>query len=186
MLYLAFKAAGGRFALPARDVSEVTPLVRLSLVPGAPPALAGLMNHRGTALPVADLTLLLCGRASRPLASTRIMVTVVCGGRVIGLMAERVFRTVAVETGQALAPDAAGAPFITGVLTRDDDILQLLDPAALPLSEIFAHAHPEHPEADLQHVAGSSAPAADAGPAWPDTDIREDGAKRGENGGFAP
>ena len=142
MLYLAFKAAGGRFALPARDVAEVTPLVRLSPVPGGPPALAGLMNHRETALPVADLTWLIAGRASRPFASTRIMIITLPDGRRIGLMAERVLRGVNIDPGQARPPDAACAEYVSGVLPWDDGILQLLNPAALPLDGIFADHGP--------------------------------------------
>ncbi|KMO28841.1 hypothetical protein VQ02_30885, partial [Methylobacterium variabile] len=41
-----------RFALPAARVRAVAPVPSLTRVPGAPPALAGLANVRGAALPV--------------------------------------------------------------------------------------------------------------------------------------
>lgn len=164
MLYLAFKAGGGRFALPAKDVAEVTPLVRLSPVPGGPPSLAGLMNHRGAALPVVDVTRLITGRASRPFASTRILVTTLPGGRSIGLMAERVLRAIAIDPSQTRPPDAACAPYVSGVLTWDSEILQLLDPAVLPLETVFG----------------------DVAPANLDSDFLPDGPRHGSFGGQTP
>ena len=142
MLCLAFKAGEGLFALPARDVAEVTPLVRLSPSPGAAPVLAGIMNHRGAVLPVADATMLITGKASRPWASTRILVLALPGGRSMGLMAERVLRTVDVDPASIHPPDSACAPYVTGMATRGDGVLQLLDPSRLPLETIFGEHAP--------------------------------------------
>ena len=73
MLCVLFKAAGQRYAIKALLVDEVTPLTRLSPLPGAPDYMAGVMNLRGEPIPVADLSMLLCGRPSRRWASTRIL-----------------------------------------------------------------------------------------------------------------
>jgi purine-binding chemotaxis protein CheW len=45
----------GRYALPLAAVREVLLPAPLSRVPRAPPALAGIMNHRGRVITVADL-----------------------------------------------------------------------------------------------------------------------------------
>lgn len=142
MLCLAFKAGGGRFALPARGVAEVTPLVRLCPSPGAPQALAGIMNHRGEPLPVADATMLIMGKASRPWASTRILVLALPSGRRLGLMAERVLRTVDIDPASVRPPDAACAPYVTGLAAWGDGVLQLLDPSRLPLEDLFPEQAP--------------------------------------------
>lgn len=73
MLCVLFKAASQRYAVKALLVDEVTPLTRLSPLPGAPDYVSGIMNLRGEPVPVVDLTMLLCGRPSRLWASTRIL-----------------------------------------------------------------------------------------------------------------
>src|SRR5690606_32186615 len=62
MLFLLFELDGDRYALPARDVVEVLPLVALKQIPDAPPGVAGVMDYRGHAVPVLDLSALVAGR----------------------------------------------------------------------------------------------------------------------------
>jgi chemotaxis signal transduction protein len=49
---LAFELAGGLYALPIACVVEVGEVEPLACVPTLPPALGGVMNHHGDALPV--------------------------------------------------------------------------------------------------------------------------------------
>ncbi|MFP5223585.1 MAG: chemotaxis protein CheW [Acidobacteriota bacterium] len=131
MLFVTFKAAGARFAVPAREVEEVAPLVQLSQLPGAPPVVAGLMNYRGRSLPVADASLLLSGKASRHWASTRILVARVPDGTggslVIGLLAERLLKTLDIPAGDVADPAAPAAAFVRGVAAVDGELVQVLD-----------------------------------------------------------
>jgi chemotaxis-related protein WspB len=127
MLFVTFKASGTRFALPARSVDEITPLVMLDLLPGAPVYLAGLMNHRGKSLPVADMSLLLAGKASRPWTSTRIMVVQAAPGLTVGLMAERVLKAVELDPNDIAVPGAPAAPYIRGVATAGDELVQVIE-----------------------------------------------------------
>ena len=96
MLFLRFTFGDGPCVIPARDVVEVVPQVRLRTLPHGPPYLAGVFDFRGEVLPVVDLSLLALGRPSRPLYSTRILV-VDLGERekrLLGLLAEGVTDTV--------------------------------------------------------------------------------------------
>lgn len=127
MLFVTFKAAGTRFALPARSVDEITPLVEMDLLPGAPDYLSGLMNHRGKSLPVADMSLLLTGKASRSWASTRIMVVQAAPGLMVGLMAERVLKAMDLDPDAVAAPGAPAAPYVLGVATAGDELVQVLE-----------------------------------------------------------
>jgi chemotaxis signal transduction protein len=56
---LTFRASGVRYALHARHVIEVIPLVAPVRVPGTPPFMVGIVNHRGAILPVIDIGALL-------------------------------------------------------------------------------------------------------------------------------
>jgi chemotaxis-related protein WspB len=73
MLNLILQIGDTRYALDARQVVEVLPLVQVRPSPAAPPGVAGLMNYRGELVPVIDLSQLCCGRPARRLLSTRLL-----------------------------------------------------------------------------------------------------------------
>ncbi len=62
MLFILFQLGSDRYALPAGQVAEVLPLVALKALLGAPAGVAGLIDYRGTAVPVIDLSALALGR----------------------------------------------------------------------------------------------------------------------------
>lgn len=68
-LFLLFRMEGDRYALDAREVVEVLPLLRLKRIPEAPEWVAGVFSHRGVLVPVLDLCAMAFGRAA--LARTR-------------------------------------------------------------------------------------------------------------------
>lgn len=74
MLFLLFQLGSDRYALPARDVIEVLPLVAWKEIPGAPRGVAGLIDYRGIAVPVLDLSALALGRPAARRVSTRLFV----------------------------------------------------------------------------------------------------------------
>jgi chemotaxis-related protein WspB len=74
MLILLFDVGEDRYALPTDRVIEITPLVHLKKIPIAPPYVAGLMNYRGTAVPVVDLCSLIEGKPCAERLSTRIII----------------------------------------------------------------------------------------------------------------
>jgi len=98
MLFVVFKAGNANYALEARKVIEVVPLVTLRACPGAPAYIAGLANYHGTGVPIVDLGRLVDGAPCAVYLSTRIILTPYAGGgnqqRVIGLLAETVTNTV--------------------------------------------------------------------------------------------
>lgn len=98
MLFLVFKAGDADYALEARQVIEVIPLVAMRTVPGAPAYIAGLANYHGTGVPIVDFGRLAGGAPCAIYLSTRIILTLYDGGsdpqRIIGLLAETVTNTV--------------------------------------------------------------------------------------------
>ena len=98
MLFIVFKAGNAHYALEARQVIEVVPLVTLRACPGAPAYIAGLANYHGTGVPIVDLGRLVGGAPCAVYLSTRIILMPYAGEgnqqRVIGLLAEMVTNTV--------------------------------------------------------------------------------------------
>lgn len=86
--YLVVALGTDDFALDARVVRELLRPPRLTRVPGAPPALAGLANLRGAALPVLDLRRLM--HPDREPASDATRVVVAEAGEPVGLLVDRV------------------------------------------------------------------------------------------------
>jgi len=116
MLFLLFQAGKDRYAIGAREVVEVVPLVRFKSIPHAPHWVAGVFSYRGTAIPVVDLTQLMVERPSRGWMSTRIIVVSLRAENgekhLLGLLAEKVRETV------RLANDDFREPGVTVPGTR--------------------------------------------------------------------
>lgn len=61
---LSFRTAGGLFALPISDILEVSVATPLASIPTLDRSRGGVMSHRGAALPVVSLGVLLGSAAS--------------------------------------------------------------------------------------------------------------------------
>jgi purine-binding chemotaxis protein CheW len=55
MELVEFELASGRYALPMERVVELAPMVLARDLPGAPPNVCGLVNHRGSAIALVPL-----------------------------------------------------------------------------------------------------------------------------------
>ena len=97
MLLLLFQLGPEQCALDVRQVVEVLALPELRPWPGAPPAVAGVLNYRGVQVPVVDLSQCALGRPALRRLSTRIILirhSLAPGDeRLVGLIAERATET---------------------------------------------------------------------------------------------
>jgi chemotaxis-related protein WspB len=112
MRHLLMDAAGDSYAIATDAVVEVVPHALLKVAPGAPAAVAGIMNFRGGPVPVVDVSVLLSGRASESRYSTRIvLVKVRLAGRerLLGVLGENVIRLVRISPEQWIEPGARAA-----------------------------------------------------------------------------
>jgi chemotaxis-related protein WspB len=133
MLFLLFQIGEDRYALEARQVLEVLPLVRFKRIPRAPSSVAGIFDYHGTSMPLIDLTDLALGKPSPAKMSTRIILTnyVLESGEkhLIGLLAEQVMETIErpesdfVDSGVA----ATDAPYLGSVAVENGRIIQRID-----------------------------------------------------------
>jgi chemotaxis-related protein WspB len=97
MLFLLFRLGNDRYAIEARQVVEVLPLLSAKQIPQAPPAVRGVFDFRGEPVPLIDLTQLALGHPVREHLSTRIVLVRHPDGRggqrLLGLLAEHVTET---------------------------------------------------------------------------------------------
>lgn len=136
MLFLIFSVDQNNYAIPAREVVEVTPLVSLHSISSAPEYISGIMNYRTEKIPVLDLCALLKKSKYRKMMTTRIIVHMYRAKDytgLIGLIAEHVTELVDLEED---AFDLTGintpdAPYLAGVATHDKRMIQRIHPDKL-------------------------------------------------------
>ena len=133
MLAVLFSIGDDRYGLPAAEVFEITPVLKLKQIPAAPDYVAGLCNFRGKPMPVLDLSALARGVPCRPLLSTRMIVVnyVLDNGGVkpLGLLAERATETAFIDEADLQRPgiQAEGAPYLGKVTVRSGELVQLVE-----------------------------------------------------------
>ena len=132
MLFVLFQLGKNRYALEARRVVEVVPLLALKPLPHAPRGTAGILVYRGQAVPAIDLCLLTMGRAALEHLSTRILLVqhnkTAGASQLIGLIAERVTGTLRRDEKDFMdAGMDPASPFLGPVLMDDQGVIQLLD-----------------------------------------------------------
>jgi chemotaxis-related protein WspB len=151
MLYLLLQIGKDRYAIAARSVVEVAPLVDLKTLPQAPPGVAGLMDYRGSPVPVVDIAETTMGERSPRRLGTRILL-VNCSGsgdstRLLGLLAPHVTEMIRLEP-QAFVDTGVqmpGTPYLGPVAKDERGLIQLVDVSRLLPPAIrdilFTHSH---------------------------------------------
>ena len=139
---ISVRVGGQLFALDIMVVREIRGWSASTPLPRAPAFVLGMINLRGAVLPVLDLALRLGLPASRPDASS-VVVVAELGGRAVGLLVSAVCDIITVAPDRVQpAPDLGehGAnELVQGVITLDAEIVTLLDlRAALPETELAA------------------------------------------------
>lgn len=137
---LLFYVGDDRYALPARQIVEVVPLVELKKLARSPKYVAGLLNYRGIIIPVIDLCQLLAETPHRHHLSTRIIVVNYLIGEptpyLLGLIAERVTETLDIREANfvdsGIQVDAA--PYLGQIIIDEQGMIQCIQVESL-LSE---------------------------------------------------
>lgn len=142
MLFLLFQLGQDRYALKAELVVEVLPLVALKALPGAPRGVAGLVDYRGAAVPVIDLTALALGVAAAARVSTRLLIVRYSparnGERLLGLIVERATEMLkcAPEDFRATGVETSGAPYLREVTRDRQGLIQRVEVTAMLSEEL--------------------------------------------------
>ena len=138
MLLLQFRVGREQYALLARQVVEVVPIVNLREIPGTPDYIAGVMNYRGHPVPVLDLCSLALGKPCQKKFSTRIILVRFpwspgCEEEILGLVAEQTSELIRSEMDdfKPCGVYPKDAPYLKGVKTGTEGMVQWIDVAHL-------------------------------------------------------
>lgn len=143
MLHLVMRAGRDYYALSASRVEAVLPCAAWKEVPGAPPAIAGILNYQGKPIVVVDCGMLLAREATPLLASTRIALCRVhgigAGSRLLGLLGGEMTQIQQIPPEAFRAP-GAGSPemrCVGSVAERESGWVQALDPERILDPEVM-------------------------------------------------
>jgi chemotaxis-related protein WspB len=133
MLYVLVDLGTDRYALDARQLIEVLPVLEFKSIPHAPAGIAGVFNYHGAPIPLLDLTQLILGRISQIKMSTRIVVTQYANPagatHLLGLLAERTTETLRRNETDFVASGIAvdGSPYLGPVAVETSQIVQRIE-----------------------------------------------------------
>lgn len=126
---------GVRYALPLAEVVEVLPAAAVVPLPGAPEVVEGLLNVRGTPVPVVDLRAR-TGLPGRTAAPGDHLVACQVRGRVVAARVDRAEEVVSVDSDDLRAIDeVAAASHLAGVTRTADGLLLVYDVASFLSAE---------------------------------------------------
>lgn len=136
--YITFKLGDELFAINVDQVREVLDLSQITKVPTAPAYMRGVVNVRGSAIPVVDLRLKFGLPATADTCNTRIVVmelTLDGEPTVLGGIADSVHEVIELDAAQITPPPSIAmrwrSEFIQGMGRRGDQFLIILDITAV-------------------------------------------------------
>jgi purine-binding chemotaxis protein CheW len=125
---LVFALGPHRFGLPAEVVVEVVRVVASTPLPGAPATVEGVINVRGTIVPVLDVR----ARFGLPAADVdpdQHLILARAGPRVVALRVDRALALQAISDDAVVPVErmAPGTPLVSGVARLPDGVLVIHD-----------------------------------------------------------
>ena len=123
-----FELAGQRYGLLARQVVEVVPAVVPVPLPGAPAVVLGVVNLRGSPVPVFDLRARF-GRPPKAIELDDHLIIAAAGDRPVVLPTDRVVGLITLDPDQleAVPSLAADNPYVVGVGKMADGLVLIHD-----------------------------------------------------------
>jgi purine-binding chemotaxis protein CheW len=132
--YLTFQLAGQEYALDIMQVREIIEYGTLTPVPQTPPLIRGVINLRGTVLPVIDLALKFTANPSPTTGRTCIIIVeAILAGEpaVMGVIADAVSKVMEMADDEILPPPAFGTgvrvDYLRGMGRAGERFILLLD-----------------------------------------------------------
>lgn len=134
LVVLTLQLQGEKFAIETRQVREILDPVHVTAVPGADPAVDGLINVRGRVVPLADLRLVFgMPRQTAGIDARIVVIEVEVDGdpTTIGIRADKVNAVTELAAASLEATPRIGLrwdpEFITCMGKRDGDFIAVLD-----------------------------------------------------------
>lgn len=149
--YLGFPLGAERFAIEILRVQEIRALGAITPIPNAPAHIRGVINLRGTVVPVIDLRLRF-GLSTSADPRFAIILVVTAHNRIVGLIADAVPKVLTISSNEISPPPDFGQrvdlSFVSNVLHRSDELVLMLDLDRLLGSELDCAPAPEATVAD--------------------------------------
>ena len=149
-----FRVGDGLFALDILRIKEVIRPQKLTVVPKAPGFVEGVLNLRGTIIPVVDLLRRFTGQPHVPGRKTRVIICAL-RGNLFGLIVDEVLEVRLFQRQDVLpAPDfldESTAILFSGVCRRDQELILILN-----LDRVFSTK--EHQQLDQIQIHPSTSP----------------------------
>lgn len=125
---LTFGLGTSRFALRVEVVREVVRAVAIAVLPKAPPIVEGIINFRGTLIPVLDIRRRF-ELSAAPLAPEQHLIIATAGDRLVAVRVDRALDLMAVEAEaiESASHMAPGAEYVAGVARLPDGLLVIHD-----------------------------------------------------------
>lgn len=151
--YLTFRLGREVFATDVAQVREVLDLTTITAVPRTPEFMAGVINLRGSVVPVVDLRLCLAMEKTENTRNTCIVVVEVILDRepvILGALADSVEEVIDLEPEQIEAAPHIGThmrtEFIRGIGKRESQFIMILDIDRVFSAEDLAAFHGQEGE----------------------------------------
>ena len=149
--YLTFKLGNENFGIDVAKVREVLDFTTITEIPRTPDFMSGVINLRGTVVPVVDLRLCLeMSKTQRTTNTCIVVVEVLLEGEsiIIGALADSVEEVIDLEPEQIQAAPAIGTQirtdFIKGMGKAEDHFIMILDiDRVFSAEELSAVTNPE-------------------------------------------
>lgn len=135
---ITFHVAGQLFGLDIMDIREIRAWSPVTRLPHVPAYVAGVVNLRGSVLPVFDLAARL-GWSPTEATPRNPIIVIDINGKSRGLIVDSVNDIVSIPALSLQQPDASGhdgiIPFIEGLAPLGEDMVIVLNLAALSADE---------------------------------------------------
>ncbi len=140
--YLSFGIGEDEYSVDIMSVREIRGWTRTTSLPHAPEFVRGVINLRGTVLPVVDLAMRLGLEKSEP-EERNVIIVVDVGSRIMGLRVDAVSDILSFSPDQLQPPPDVvtneATPFVKALTILDNRMVRLLDlNAVLPSIEEIA------------------------------------------------
>jgi purine-binding chemotaxis protein CheW len=141
--YLTFRLDGLDYGIPIHQVQEIRGWTKVTPLPNSPRYIRGVLNLRGTIVPIIDLRLRF-NLEEVPYDAITVIVVINVGARLAGIVVDAVSDVINLDPAQRRnAPEFEGhanRQFVQGLTQVDDKLLVLIDVDKLVNHESLAQA----------------------------------------------
>jgi purine-binding chemotaxis protein CheW len=154
--YLSFFVAGEEYAIGVLQAKEIVEYTILTKVPNTPRSIRGVINLRGSVVPVVDLAVKF-GYSETPVTKRTciVIVEIVLGGEpmVMGVLADSVSQVVELQADEIEPPPPFGTQahfgYLQGMAKSGKKFVLLLNIAeVISTDDLLAHASSQQPGGD--------------------------------------